>query len=192
MLQGHRCCRPAGRSPREVTYGPFSADVHLEFGLQFSLGGVGPIKLGFWLFHLFLERALFENPELPAESRSDPVSFGAGIGSGPGLRGLTPKSGSPASWVATLVREFQGLFWYQFLARPVLSGREEAQLPLSQRAATDLGASGLAQGHREAAEEVGKQSLDCGCQLPAPARRSGYRGASWLGDPLLPLCVCVW
>ena len=44
------------------------------------------------------------------------------------------------------------------MARLVLSGREEAQLPLSQHAATGLGASGLAQGHQAAAEEIGKQS----------------------------------
>lgn len=71
--------------------------------------------------------------------------------------------------MATFIQEFQGLFWYQFLARLGPSGGEEAQLPLSAHAVTDLGASGLAQSHRAAAEEVGKQSLDCACQLPAPA-----------------------
>ena len=87
----------------------------------------------------------------------------------------------------------QGLVWCLFSARLVLSGREEAQLPLSQRAATSLGASGLAQGHRAAAEEVGKQSRDCGRQLPAPAQGSdpGHLLVPVWGCPLGHRCAWI-
>lgn len=72
--------------------------------------------------------------------------------------------------MAIFIQGLQGLFWCPFSARLVLSGREEAQLPLFQRAAPGLGASGLAQGHRAAAEEVGKQQRGW---PPAPCSSPG-------------------
>lgn len=91
---------------------------------------------------------------------------------GPVLRGLTQSEAAPclASWWPSSSKDFKV---FSGVRSPHIwlcqAGRK---LPLSQRTAAGLGSSGLAQGHRAAAEEVGKQRRPW---PPAPCFSPGIR-----------------